>query len=499
MPQQYPGFGQQPQQPAMPQQYPGFGQPQQYPGYGQPPAGGYSQPAAGNREPPRLEVEVVEKHPYVQQTLIMNLKVSSSENIATIDPEIPNTSTLVFKRLGDRAATSTRVRGGQQVITHEFRYAVTPLQEGGVDIPSIRATGTFAAGGARFETAPTRPISIQVLPMDPGVHPWLPLHGLIVESYIDETSGAAAGQPVSLEIQISAIGASGSQLPSLEKQLSTPDFRVYREESDTEGVLSSNGKYLTGRRSERFTLVPLHGGKIQIPELSIRWWNVDLGRVETATVPIRQLVASGSARAGQTDEMFPGASSFLLWVPLVAVFGVTIGFWILAWLRHKRFVQVVEEEIAVIAAFASQQLKRFLAWLAPIRRLQKLRQLFVRSLPPSFRLWFCVRLVNHEEEPEDWTYMLKFLANKHLGIPAQLPLRELGRRLSSIHARSDHRVMDDLMRQLDAAMYGSGTVDFPAWKRAFRRQLRPAWWRARRVEAGTVRRSRHLPRLNPGA
>ena len=75
---------------------------------------------------------------------------------------------------------------------------------------------------------------------------------------------------------------------------------------------------------------------------------------------------------------------------------------------------------------------------------EKLRQLFVRSLPPSFRLWFCVRLVNHEEEPGDWTYMLKFLANKHLGIPAQLPLRELGRRLSSIHARSDHRVMDDL-------------------------------------------------------
>ena len=127
-----------------------------------------------------------------------------------------------------------------------------------------------------------------------------------------------------------------------------------------------------------------------------------------------------------------------------------------------------------------------------------MRQLFVRSLPRSFRLWFCVRLVNHETEPEDWTYMLKFLANKHLGIPAQLPLGELGERLSSIHARSDHRVMADLMRELEAAMYGSGTIDFPAWKRAFRRQLRPAWWRSRRLSGDSSRRARHLPSLNPG-
>ena len=495
----------QPQSYGQPQQP--YGQPQQpygqpgYPGYGQAPAGSYGQSApGGNRVPPEVEVEVMERHPYVQQTLVMTLRVSSPETIASIDPSLPNTPSLIFKRLGDRPSTSTRVRGGQQVVTHAFHYAVTPLKEGSVQVPAISVTGSFASGANRaFETAATAPVAIQVLPMDPGLHPWLPLHGLILEAYLEDDATPVAGQPLTLEVQLSAVGASGSQLPSLEKQLNTPGFRVYKEDAETEGQLSSNGKYLTGRRTERFTLVPQHGGKIQIPELSLSWWNVDLGRVETTTVPIRQIVASGSALPGDTDELFPGASSFLLWAPLAAVFGVTVGFWVLAWLRHKRFVQVVEEEMAIIAAFGAQRFRAFMAWLAPIRRLQRLRQLFVRSLPRAFRLWFCVRLVNNESDPEDWTYMLKFLANKHLGIPSQLPLRELGARLSAIHARSDRRVMDGLMQQLEAAMYGGGSIDFTAWKRAFRRQLRPAWWRPRRDRRPRALGPRHLPRLNPGA
>ncbi len=489
----------QPRQPYGQPQQP-FGQPG-YPGYGQAPAGAYGQPAAtGVRVPPEVEVEVMERHPYVQQTLIMTLRVSSPETIASIDPSIPNTPSLIFKRLGDRPSASTRVRGGQQVVTHAFHYAVTPLKEGSVQVPAISVTGSFASGADRnFVTAATAPVAIQVLPMDPGLHPWLPLHGLILEAYLEDDATPVAGQPLTLEVHVSAVGASGSQLPSLEKQLNTPGFRVYKEDSETEGQLSSNGKYLTGRRTERFTLVPQHGGKIRIPELSLAWWNVDLGRAETTTVPIKQIVASGSALAGKTDELFPGASSLLLWVPLAAVFGVTVGFWVLAWLRHKRFVQVVEEEVAIIAAFGAERLRAFMAWLAPVRRLQRLRQLFVRSLPRAFRLWFCVRLVNHETDPEDWTYMLKFLANKHLGIQPQLPLRELGARLSAIHARSDQRVMDGLMQQLEAAMYGGGSIDFTAWKRAFRQQLRPAWWRPRRDRRPPAIGPRHLPRLNPGS
>ena len=150
-------------------------------------------------------------------------------------------------------------------------------------------------------------------------------------------------------------------------------------------------------------------------------------------------------------------------------------------------------------AFAARRFRAFLAWLSPMRRLQKIRQLFVRSLPRSFRLWFCVRVVDGESDPEVWSYMLKFLANKHLGIPAQLPLPDLGERLADIHRRSDRRRMRELMRELELSLYADGSLDFAAWKRRFRRQLKPSWLPrpgSRRIPRQTARS--RLPRLNPG-
>ena len=184
----------------------------------------------------------------------------------------------------------------------------------------------------------------------------------------------------------------------------------------------------------------------------------------------------------------------MLWVPLIGVFLFTIGFWILSWLRKKAFVQVVEEEFALLGKFLRNRIRAFTTWLSPIRRLQKVRQIFVRNLPRSFRLWFCVKVVESETDPEVWTYMLKFLANKHLGISPQLPLIALGRELASVHG-SDLRQMSALMQELDGSVYGSKPIDFTNWKQRFRKQLKPHLFRGRKAtRKQTIQK---LPPLNP--
>ncbi len=448
---------------------------------------------------PRIEVRVSDRRPYIQQTLILTLEVISDRNIATLQPKLPGTGNLIFSKL-DGPETQSRRSGDRTEIVNRYRYGLTPLLAGEVSVPSIHVSGTLSGSGERFEIASPASILLQVQPAVPGIEPWLPLHGLILQSYLKGADQPVAGSPLSMVVDISAIGASGGQLPSFERALKSSDFHVYREKSDIEGRLSSDGRFLLGHRTEVFTLVPQHGGKVQIPELRINWWNVDTQRAETATVPIRQLVARGEPGSlqGRLDALALSSGDLLLWIPLIGLFSATIGFWILAWLRHKPFIRVVEEELRVIIGFSARRFHDFLIWLAPIRRLQRLRQLFVRSLPRSFRLWFCVRLVDGEDDPAVWAYMLKFLANKHLGLPAQLPLLELGRRLSEIHPRSDPRVMDALMQELDNALYGGGNIDFPSWKQRFRRQLRPTWLPAPGNDRPRPRQPRqHLPDLNP--
>jgi len=108
-------------------------------------------------------------------------------------------------------------------------------------------------------------------------------------------------------------------------------------------------------------------------------------------------------------------------------------------------------------------------------------------------------VVDGEDDPEDWSYMLKFLGNKHLGIPAQLPLQEFGDRLSDIHPHSDRQSMRDLMRELEQTLYSDGRMDFSAWKRRFRNQLKPSWLpRLGRKTANRPSANQRLPRLNPG-
>jgi len=485
-----------PQQPAAPPSAPGYpaGAPSAYtapsPRYSAPP----SQPPQGVSNGVRLEAYLANSNPYLQQSVVLALRLSSNGALATATPQLPRSHEVIFKRLGDPVSST----GARQEIVTQYYYAVTPLREGLLILPPIGMTGSYAGGGQTFEVSSPTPLVLDVRPADLDVTPWLPLHGLTLQAYIEGDEKPEAGKPMRLVVDLNAVGATGAQLPSLESQLRGDGFRLYRERSNLEGKVSGDARYLLGRRTDTFTLVPQHGGKVQIPALEVRWWNVDTGRVETAAAPIRQLVAAGQpgAEDDRVGELFPGATSLLLWVPLGLAFAFSIGFWILAWLRHKRFGQVVEEELVMSWRFIAQQIHHFLEWLSPIRRLQRLRQIFVRSLPKSYRLYFCVKVVENENDPEVWSYMLRFLANKHLGLPTHDSMAVLGERILRFHPGADAAEMRRLMQQLDANLYFNEPIEFAAWKRDFRRQLRPTLF-GHRDKREADRPHGGLPSLNP--
>lgn len=498
--QPYPGqpFMQPPQQ-RQPAPQPQYGN--QPPWQQQVPAYSQSAPrAAFTSSPPRVEVQLSETRVYAQQTLLLTLRLISGNNLASVNAKLPPSGTMVFTKL-EGPTTHSRGLNGQREIVNQFLYAVTPLKAGKLRVPAIEIEGVIGDGSStEFNLQSRTDMVVDVQPVNPAVKPWLPLHGLSVQSFIQGADKPEAGKPLSLVIDISAVGATGGQLPSFAEYLQQSGaFNLYREKSETEGSVSSDGRFLLGRRTEAFTLVPQQGGKLLIPELKVAWWNVDTDQAEVETVPLRQLIIKGEsvASAGEIPDMFPGASSLVLWIPLIGLFSLTIGFWILSWLHKKRFAQVVEEEIVAVTGFGMRQFKAFLVWLAPIRRLQKVRQIFVRSLPRPFRLWFCVKVVEGEEDPEVWGYMLKFLSNKHLQIPPQLPLKDLGERLSGVHSRADRMQMQELMGELERRLYAGGQLDFPNWKQRFRAQLRPALFPFFQQQKRKANTNRRLPKLNP--
>ena len=467
----------------------------QPPQYHQTPA-----PAATVSKSPTVEMILAGGKTYLQQTLLLTLRITSSKSLSNeTAPDMPSVSGLVIKRLDDPKASTAR-RDGQQVVFTDYRYAVTPLREGLSTIPAIKVRGGLnGTRGSQFDIIAPQAIQLNVLPVVKTVQPWLPLKGLMLKTELRGADHPEAGKPIGLEVDISAVGATGSQLPSLERQLQKSDFRVYRGKADVTGRISNDGRYILGRRIETFTLVPQHGGKSQIPQLTIPWWNVTTDQAESASAPTRELTVAGESVAGVDviSDLLPGKSSLLLWVLLIALFAATLGFWILAWLRNKRFLQVVDEEFMAFSAFATNKGGAFLTWLAPIRRLQQVRQLFIRSLPRSFRLWLSVRQLEGEQDPAAWTFMLKLLANKHLGIAPQLPLQELGEQIASFHPKSDQQAMQQQMRELERSLYHGSSIDFIEWKKRFRQQIKPSWLIPSRSKRKSIKPGR-LPQLNPG-
>jgi hypothetical protein len=280
------------------------------------------------------------------------------------------------------------------------------------------------------------------------------------------------------------------------------EFSVYLEATELEGGTTPDGRFLTGRRLERYTLVPQYGGKLHVPAVRVPWFNLSLGRQETTELPIRQIVAEGppspepQLRMKSPDIVPSGKAGWLFWAPLFLLIPVMLGYAVMVFSPPPPVGSRTAAPGAAEPGRVAGALGRLFAAVSPWRLAEWLRPRVASALPVAARLWFCLRIVEREDDPEDWAMLLKFLSAKHLGISAQLPLPELGEEIVRHAARrADPTRVRALMVELDDALYGSKPIaDFPAWKRRFRRETRPRLF-ARRARGS--RPIRDLPALNP--
>lgn len=539
MPPGYPPPGQPPSAPhQMPGQAPGYQQPgYQQPGYQQP---GYQYPRAGYQQawpgpyqapyqtpygqqrarrtalPPRIELTISEDQPYVQENVLVKLRVVSEQNLETATPELPNSNDVLFQKVqGPEARSRSTGEGGQEIV-NEFVYSLTPLRAGNLDVPPLRVSGTMypsgfgygQTGAQRFEASSQEPIRLQVRPAMASVRPWLPLKDLALKATLDSGDEVEQGQPVTLTLELKAMGATGSQLPSLESQLTSPDFRVYREQTLNESWLSSDGRNLEGRRTEYYTLVPRSGGKLRLPEMRIAWWNVLTGTREYASLPIRTLEAEGetgpyglptaAAAAG-------GSGSSWIWLPLAGLMLLLLGYWGGVWLRglpalgaggtrlRERWAAGVEKAGRSLGRATSAVRAR----MDPTPLLAGMGSRLRQSVPPSTRFLLCVDAANREDDPAAWAERFAASTCRHLDFASQAQLPGIADKILALRPGADREQLVRLLRQLDGALYGNQDIDFARWKKQFRRQIGRGRGLAKAgAERLHLRRAR-LPELNP--
>ena len=491
----------------------GAAQAPQYPGAA-PGTGWYPQQASGTGSasasaPPVVEVETRDGEFYEQQNIVYTVRVVSSDNLKTLNPVIPRIEGAILDHV-DGPFASTRYSGqtSQLQIVNEYHFKLTPLRSGEIVVPPIRFTGTHVANrtmqgaqaGKSFSISAERPLELQVLPAVPGLTPWLPLNDLRMRARMQNTAPAEAGVPVTLTIEMSARGALGSQLPSMEQQLKRGNFQVYRDSDVTRDSISPDGSELRGSRKETYTIVPMEDGWIELPTLQIAWWDVDTKAQMLAGYAGQDDIGNAAmGRSANAPGEASGFSSVYFWMPLLVFAGLVAGYWLRAWASTRPYLQNAGARARSWLSRAGHTGKLYAAKvgkpLTPSFYMNKLRMAVAYFMPRSVKLWLCTRCLENENRPEEWCSGFRSRVCEQLDIAEHAPITSIVEKIIEVQPQAEPVRLRELAHSMDRAIYGSRPLDFAAWKKDFRGQLRPRLYRRRR---STSRRSRRtLPALNP--
>ncbi|HZQ61756.1 MAG TPA: BatD family protein [Casimicrobiaceae bacterium] len=251
--------------------------------------------------------------PYVQQQVLLTVKLYFALNLSDGDLDDPHGDGVVVRKLGQDANYSADV-GGRRYHVVERHYALLPEKSGAITLPPIAFRGhaidpgdinSFFSRG-RGVGARSQPITLDVRarPAASGNDVWLPARSVNLHADgIDANTKAKVGDPITLTLREKAQGLGFEQLPEL-KLPKIDGADIYPDKENTQN--RDDGTWIYGERERKFAIVPNRPGELAIPPISLTWWDTAHDRAETALLPAQTIeVAAAPSQVTQPAAAIP--------------------------------------------------------------------------------------------------------------------------------------------------------------------------------------------------
>ncbi len=257
-----------------------------------------AQPATGatSAAPVFIETSIEPTNPYVQQAMVYTLRLYYAVTLldGALDAPTPDNGDL--RQIGEDVTNSAVVQGRRYNVL-ERHYLLQPERSGALHVPSPTFRGramegidsmfddSMSANGGTVQAA-GKPIDLQARarPAQAG-DPWIPARALTL-SVQPPGPPVHAGEPFSIVVKIAGEGVTAAQLP----EIALPTIagaQVYPEPSST-SEQQRDGRLLA-ERTRRFAIVPDRAGEIQLPELTMPWWDIVSDHAALARVALPAL------------------------------------------------------------------------------------------------------------------------------------------------------------------------------------------------------------------
>ncbi|OEO26401.1 protein BatD [Pseudomonas sp. J237] len=239
---------------------------------------------------------------YVQEQAVLTLRIYHSVSLyddSSLTPlEIPDARVEPL----EKPRTYEKLINGVRHGVIELRYAIYPQHSGALEIPSQAFSATAVAANDSDDynpfgprpgkvvrvRSPQIPLEVKAKPASyPADAPWLPAHKVtLTESWSPDPASAKVGDSLTRNMMLNVEGLSSAQLPPL----ATPDvkgLRRYPDQPSLSNQVTPQG--ITGSREEHEALVPNQQGKVELPAITLTWWNTLTDSLEQTSIPARTL------------------------------------------------------------------------------------------------------------------------------------------------------------------------------------------------------------------
>lgn len=259
-----------------------------------------------------LQSRIDQQRLYVQQLSYYQVTIYFDGDLQRGSLSEPQLDGADIQQVG-QDSEGTELVNGIRYRTITRRYAITPQRSGNFTIAPPTFSGEMIdRDNARYNYfARTKTVVQQAEAIDITVSPvpenfpgnWL-VAGLVTlnEEWSPDITTLKQGEPVTRTITLSAVDVAENQLPELTQGF--PDgLRLYQEQPQAKSA-ERNGR-LVAQKIFTTAVIANKSGELELPEVTLPWWNSQTNQLALATLPARTLTVEAAANQPANDITVP--------------------------------------------------------------------------------------------------------------------------------------------------------------------------------------------------
>lgn len=242
-----------------------------------------------------LASEIDFEETYVQAQVLYRIKIYravATRQPALREPVFTGAEVLVEQASDERNYEA--ILNGRAYNVVEYAFAVFPQESGEISISPARFEARVLRDGRitgrKIFESDSHVIKVNPIPPPPAEFPdaaWLPAHEVALsQNWSREPDALRAGEPISRDITVSALGQLETQIPVIEPPVVDgvsiyPDRPVLARELEALGI--------RGIRTDTYAMIGGNAGDVELPALELPWWDIAAGEWRVASLPAQSL------------------------------------------------------------------------------------------------------------------------------------------------------------------------------------------------------------------